>query len=664
VAPPSRSGSHPGRALAALAALILVMLIGITGSQTFNPSNWQKQFKVGLGLDLSSGTEVVLKAATIKNTAPSAGAMQQAISVLESRVNGTGNSGAQVQQEGSDLINVTVPGKAPQDVINLVSSTAKLAFRPVLLEGPYTAPAATPTPSASSSATTSPSASPTSTSTARSGAGSSSATPSASASAKASADAAGARLASPTASGTPTTSASAKASSTPTSTASPTATASATPTATSSTPTSITYGDSSKVNAATLKLFDKTVCKPGPNATTVDDSWKATAGYTEAGDQWDLVKDQIVSCDASGTKYVLGPAVIEGTQLTGITPGLQSNSTQWVVNLTLDSAATQSFGALTTSQYNTYYASAAAGTDQNAVALDSTAIVLDGNVQEAPMTEGALTSGSFTISGPQPNGFTEAQATQLTNILKYGSLPLNFVVQDVQSISPQIGHSSLTAGLIAAVLGLLLVIIYLFYYYRGLGIVSVSSLLLAALLAYFSVVLLSRYQNFTMSLSAIAGLVVAIGITADSFIVYFERLRDEVRDGKTLRPAVEAGWRRARRTILVSDTVSFLAAVLLYHFAVSDVQGFAYTLGLTTLIDVLVVFLFTKPMVTLLAGTKFYGGGHKWSGLDPARLGAKNPWRGQRRIIRNQRPSGTRPATARTSTARPSAAGPSTPKEA
>jgi preprotein translocase subunit SecD len=641
VAPPSRSGSHPGRALAALAALILVMLIGITGSQTFNPSNWQKQFKVGLGLDLSSGTEVVLKAATTKG-APSAGAMQQAISVLESRVNGTGNSGAQVQQEGADLINVTVPGKAPQDVIDLVSSTAKLAFRPVLLEGPYTATPTITVPSTSPSA--SPSSSPTG--TARSGA-SSSATPvtSASSSAKASTQAVGARLASPTASSTPAASSTAKASATATSSATPTATASAsaTPTATSSTPAAVTYGDSSKVNAATLKLFNKMVCKPGPNATTVDDSWKASVGYTEGGDQWDNVGGQIVSCDATGTKYALGPAVIEGTQLTGIQPGLQSNSTQWVVNLTLDSAATKSFGTLTTSQYNTYYAQAAAG-DQNSVALDSTAIVLDGSVQEAPMTEGALTSGSFTISGPQPNGFTEAQATQLTNILKYGSLPLNFIVQSVQSISPQIGHSSLTAGLLAGILGLLLVIIYLFYYYRGLGLVSVSSLLLAGLLAYLSVVLLSRYQNFTMSLSAIAGLVVAIGITADSFIVYFERLRDEVREGKTLRPAVEAGWKRARRTILVSDTVSFLAALLLYHFAVSDVQGFAYTLGLTTLIDVLVVFLFTKPMVTLLAGTKFFSSGHPWSGLDPERLGAKARWRSStRRTVRTQRTGSGRP---------------------
>jgi len=643
VAPPSRSGSHPGRALAAMAALILVMLIGITGSQTFNPGNWQNQFKVGLGLDLSSGTAVVLKAATIKNTAPSAGSMQQAITVLESRVNGTGNSGAQVQQTGTDLITVSVPGKAPQDVIDLVSSTAKLAFRPVLLEGPYTAASATPTPSATSSGTASPSATPTSTSTARSGvSGSPTATPSASA--KASAQAVGAQQISQA---SPTASASAKASSTPpaaTATVTPTATASATPTATSTTPATVTYGDSSKVNAATLKLFNKMVCKPGPNPNTVDDTWKATVGYTEAGDQWDEVKNQIVSCDANGTRYVLGPAVIEGTQLAGIQPGLQSNSTQWVVNLTLNNAATKSFGTLTTSQYNTYYARAQTG-DQNAVALDSTAIVLDGSVQSAPMTEGALTSGSFTISGPPPNGFTENQATQLTNILKYGSLPLNFVVQFYSAISPQIGHSSLTAGLLAGILGLILVIIYLFYYYRGLGIVSVSSLLIAALLAYFSVVLLSRYQNFTMSLSAIAGLVVAIGITADSFIVYFERLRDEVRDGKTLRPAVEAGWKRARRTILVSDTVSFLAALLLYHFAVSDVQGFAYTLGLTTLIDVIVVFLFTKPMVTLLAGTKFFSSGHPWSGLDPERLGAKARWRSStKRTVRTQRSGSGRPA--------------------
>jgi preprotein translocase subunit SecD len=641
VAPPSRSGSRPGRALAGLAVLILVMFFSITGSQTFNPSNWFP-FRVGLGLDLSSGTEVVLQAQTTKG-APSAAEMQQAISVLESRVNGTGNSGAQVQQQGSDLINVSVPGKAANDVINLVSSTAKLAFRQVLLEQTYTAPAAA-TPSASSSpkATGSASPSPTSTSTANSATTSPTPSTGASATPKASTQDYSAKLASPSATATGT--ASAKASTTPsastTAKASTTPTASATPSPSPTAASSTASGNASAVNAATMKLFDKLVCTPSSSVTQVNPSWKATVGYTEAGDQWDDPTSQTVSCDSSGTKYVLGPTVFEGTELTGVSAALQSNSTQWVVNLTLNSEATAAFGKLTTNQFNNYYPGYQSGNQDDAV-LNQTAIVLDGSVQSAPETNGALTSGQFTITGPQPNGFTEDQATQLTNVLKYGQLPVNFTQQSVQSISPQVGHSSLDAGLLAGIIGLALVIIYLFYYYRGLGFVSVSSLLIAALLAYLSVVLLSKYQNFTMSLSAIAGLVVAIGITADSFIVYFERLRDEVRDGKTLRPAVEAGWKRARRTILVSDTVSFLAAVLLYHFAVSDVQGFAYTLGLTTLIDVIVVFLFTKPMVTLLAGTKFFSSGNKWSGLDPERLGAKARWRSStRRTVRTQRTSG------------------------
>jgi preprotein translocase subunit SecD len=196
---------------------------------------------------------------------------------------------------------------------------------------------------------------------------------------------------------------------------------------------------------------------------------------------------------------------------------------------------------------------------------------------------------------------------------------------------------------------LLLVVVYSFLYYRGLGIVSVSSLAIAALIAYLAVVLLSKYQNFKLELSGIAGLIVAIGITADSFVVYFERLRDEVREGKQLRPAVESGWKRARRTILVSDTVSFLAALLLYYFAIGEVKGFAYTLGLTTLIDIVVVFLFTKPMVTILAGTKFFGNGHPMSGLDPARLGAKTPWRSsvRRNPVRRRPDPATRGTTSR-----------------
>jgi preprotein translocase subunit SecD len=586
-----------------LGVLILVMLIAITGKETFHPAKWQQQFKVGLGLDLSSGTQVVLQAHTA-NGVPTQGAMNQAISVLLSRVNGTGNSGAQVQQQGPDLINVSIPGQPPENVLKLVSTTAKMAFRPVYLVEPYTGAAAS-----------NPVARPSST-----------ATPSTSASPKASTNAQSERLASPTATST------AKASTS----ATPSASASASPSSTATTPT--TYGNASLVNAATMKLFNKLVCKPGPNSTTVNESWKATVGYTLNADQYDDTSSQIVSCDPSGMKYALGPAVFEGPDVTSVNTGILQNTTQWVVDLTLNGKAAAAFGTLTTNQYNSYYASAQAG-NLNAQYLDQTALVLDGSVQTAPETSSPITAGNVQITGPAPNGFTQDQANQLADILKFGSLPLSFTPLTVSSVSAQLGHNSLVAGLTAGILGLVLVVIYMFIYYRGLGLVSVSSLLIAGLLAYLSVVLLSRYQNYTMELSGIAGLVVAIGITADSFIVFFERLRDEVRDGKTLRPAVESGWKRARRTILVSDTVSFLAAVLLYHFAVGNVQGFAYTLGLTTLIDVLVVFLFTKPMVTLLARTKFYGGGHRWSGLDPARLGAKAPWRsGVRRTVRTQRP--------------------------
>jgi preprotein translocase subunit SecD len=384
-----------------------------------------------------------------------------------------------------------------------------------------------------------------------------------------------------------------------------------------------------------MKLFNKLKCTPNKDGTTVNDAWKKTVGYTDSGAQYDQ-DTQIVSCDASGTKYVLDKPVFKGEQITNVNTGIQQNTTEWVVNLTLNPAAAGSFGKLTTDQYNSYFSGAQTGNQDDAV-LDSTAVVLDGNVQSAPQTQQPITAGQVQINGGA-TGFTQDQATQLSNVLKFGALPVSFHQQSVNSISATTGSDSLHAGLIAGIIGLILVVIYLFFYYRGLGIVSVCSLLIASLLAYLSVVLLSRYQSYTMELAGIAGLIVAIGITADSFIVFFERLRDEVRDGKTLRPAVESGWKRARRTILVSDTVSFLAAVLLYKFAVSDVQGFAYTLGLTTLIDVLVVFLFTKPMVTLLAGTKFFGGGHKWSGLDPERLGAKTLWRSStRRTVRTQR---------------------------
>ncbi len=377
---------------------------------------------------------------------------------------------------------------------------------------------------------------------------------------------------------------------------------------------------------ATLKLFNKLNCKVG----ITDTAWKKQVGYTDAS-AYDNLNSQTVSCDpATGTKYALDVSKVKGEDVTGATAGLSTQNSQWQVNLTLNGAGSSAFSTLTEYLYNSFYVNATS--NQNDAVLSQLAIVLDGDVVSAPQIIQPIPGGNAQITG----SFTQAQATQLANILKYGSLPVNLTVQNTLAVSPTLGHNQLTAGLLAGVIGLILVVVYSFLYYRGLGLVSVSSLLMAALLGYLAVVMLSKYQGFTLSLAGVAGLIVAIGITADSFVVFFERLRDEVREGKQLRPAVEAGWKRARRTILVSDTVSFLAALLLYYFSISDVKGFAYTLGLTTLIDIVVVFLFTKPMVTLVARTRFYGNGHKWSGLDPARLGARAPWRSSVRVTRSR----------------------------
>jgi preprotein translocase subunit SecD len=574
VAPPRKSGSKPWRALAALVALIVIMLIGIVGANAFSPGKWHQDFKIGLGLDLSSGTQATLEAVTAKGKTPPSADMDQAVAIINSRVNATGSTGVSVQRQGANDITVTVPGAGSQQVVNEVSTTAQLRVRPILLEG-SSAPAAsaTPTPSPSATGTKGTAAN---------------ASPSPSASTKA-------YIKHAAASPTPAASAS----------------ASPSPSASSSAAAS-TAGDPSAVNAETMKLFEKLDCS---DLST----WKQKLPYTEA--EWDDPTSQIVSCGAKGAKYVLGPAVFLGTDVTSEASAIDTTSNAWVVNLTLNGKATKAFGNLTETQASKYLPGATS--NANDQVLDSTGIVLDGNVVSVEQTQEAIPGGQVQIS----NIGGQTQANQLVNELKYGALPLTFKITNTTSVTAQLGRNQLDAGLIAGAIGLLLVIIYSFLYYRGLGIVSVSSLAIAALIGYLSIVLLSKYQNYTLSLAGIAGLIVAIGITADSFVVFFERLRDEVREGRSLRGAVESGWKRARRTILVSDTVSFLAALLLYLFSVGDVKGFAYTLGLTTIIDVVVVFLFTKPAVTLLARTRFFGQGNKWSGLDPARLGARAPWR-------------------------------------
>ncbi len=635
MAPSRPQGSHPGRYLAALAIVLVAMLAGVLGANAFAPASWHKNFRVGLGLDLSSGTTVTLQAVTHKG-APSAAAMKEAANIMLSRVNGAGFTGAQVQQQGTSDITVSVPGKGSNQVVNLVGTTALLRFRQVLLEAtgypvattsPSPGTSATPSPSASSTASPSPSASPKASSTKNSNGKAKSVS--------------ARRLTAAAASASPSPSPPGSTSASP----SPSPSASSSPSVVTRLPTSAdASGDASLVSKPVLKLFDKLNCRT---------NWKKTIYHNDAS-LWDKTNSQVVACSnlpgQGPVKYVLDVAKVTGTEVTSPAAGLDQTNNEWVVNFGLNGQGTKAFATLTSSMYAKYQGSATQ-------TLNHFAIALDGNVIQAPYIQSPITGGQSQISG----GFTQTSAQNLATILKYGALPLTFNKQSVQSISPQLGSSQLTAGLIAAGIGLLLVVLYSFLYYRGLGVVSVSSLIIAAALSYLTVVLLSKYYGFTLDLAGVAGLIVAIGITADSFVVYFERLRDEVREGRTLRAAVERGWTRARRTILVSDTVSFLAAALLYIFAIGDVKGFAFTLGLTTIIDVVVVFLFTKPMVTLLARTGFYGRGHKLSGLDPARLGARSPWRGSRRQPR--RPP-ARPAAGGAAHASPASQARTPPKEA
>jgi len=315
----------------------------------------------------------------------------------------------------------------------------------------------------------------------------------------------------------------------------------------------------------------------------------------------------VVSCDRDGiAKYVLAPAEVLGRQVTKASALLDpQGASGWYVTLDFDGEGTTKFGAMTTRLTSLPQ-------PQN-----QAAIVLDGLVYSAPRINEPINTGTAQITG----NFTQPEAQDLSNVLKYGALPLAFDRGEVQQVSPSLGADQLRGGLIAGILGLLLVIIYSMLYYRGLGLVSVGSLLVASVMAFLSILLLGETIGFTLTLAGIAGVIVAIGITADSFIVYFERIRDEVREGKSLKSAVETGWVRARRTVIVADAVSMIAALMLYFFAVGGVRGFAFTLGLTTVIDLIVIFFFTKPLVTVLARFPFYSQGHKLSGFSAKSLG-------------------------------------------
>ncbi|WP_104129025.1 protein translocase subunit SecD [Cryobacterium sp. Y57] len=320
----------------------------------------------------------------------------------------------------------------------------------------------------------------------------------------------------------------------------------------------------------------------------------------------------LITCETDGSvKYILGPVEVDGSTIADATNGqvtTQNGATtgEWAVNIVFNNNGTAKFADVTTRLF-----------DLTGV-QNQFAIVLDGRVISAPATRGAILDGKPQITG----SFDQDSSKALADQLKFGALPISFTVQSQDTISATLGSTQLVNGLIAGLIGLILVVLYSLAQYRLLGLITVASLGVAAVITYLLITILSWREGYRLSLAGVAGLIVAIGITADSFIVYFERVRDELRDGRGLESSVEAGWKRAFRTIVASDVVNFLAAAVLFVLAVGNVRGFALTLGLTTIVDLLVVSLFTHPMLQLVAQTKFFNEGHKLSGLDPRALGA------------------------------------------
>ncbi len=559
------SHPRPGRTLI-IFFTILAALFGLMAiAQTWTPR---------LGLDLRGGTTITLTARnSTGDGAVAPASLELARSIIQQRVDGLGVGEASVATQGSNHIVVTVPNVQQDELVRLVGRTAQLAFRNVYAidYSAVVAPSASPSAGASASASASASAAPSANVSAKPA----SATPS--------------RKVLP---GLPT----------------------APPAPTTPRPT---------VPSGVDQTIDELL------AWTPSDQDLTDFAAFNCGDEFPDVADQpLFACDeTAAVKYLLGPIIISGDQVTDAQAGVPQGQLAYVVSLSFDSDGADAFLKATTLL------------SQNESPKNQFAIVLDNEVISAPVPNGPIPGGNAEISG----NFDAASSQELANVLKYGALPLTFDVSSVENVSATLGGEQLRAGIIAGLVGLALVIAYAFLYYRGLGLVVVGSLTVAGLLTYATMVLLGKSMGFALNLPGIAGAIVAIGITADSFIIYFERIRDEIRDGRSLRTAIETGWQKARSTIVIADMVSLLSATVLFILAVGGVKGFAFTLGLTTLIDLYIVFFFTKPLMSVLGRTAFFGEGHKWSGLEAEHMGVSR----DSLLGRRARPSGSRRATTR-----------------
>ncbi|MFX1756792.1 protein translocase subunit SecD [Rhodococcus sp. As11] len=586
---PSNGSVHPVRALALFGVILaaLYALVFFTGDKSPTPK---------LGIDLQGGTRVTLTARTPDGSSPSPDSLRQAQQIIETRVNGLGVSGSEVIVEGDNLV-ITVPGEDSAQARTL-GQTARLYIRPVI-GGPIDANMtaedlaqqpgagapggglpAEPAPAEPAPADQAPPA--------EAPEPQGRPFPAQDPTAPTDTPAPGDAPAEPTdAPGTP---APAPEGGTP---------APAQPNDDSLTPQEQAAADIAAAKAA-RQSEDPAVQQAA--ALALD----CSAADPLAGNDDPALP--LVACSTDGTAiYLLGPSIIDGQQIEDATSGFNQQQSRYEVSLTFDSEGSNTWAQFT-----------AANIGQQA------AFVLDSKVVSAPVIQGATPAGSATSITGQ---FTNTQAAELANTLKYGSLPLSFVASEAETVSATLGLASLEAGLIAGAVGLALVLLFCLAYYRMLGLLTALSLVLAGLAVYAVMVLLGRYIGFTLDLAGVAGLIIGIGMTADSFVVFFERIKDEIREGRSFRSAVPRGWARARRTILSGNAVSFIAAAVLYVLAVGQVRGFAFTLGLTTILDVVVVFLVTWPLVFLASKSKF------WSKPSVNGLGAIQQVADERRLV-------------------------------
>ncbi|MEU1809084.1 protein translocase subunit SecD [Micromonospora sp. WMMD1076] len=603
---PPQGQMRPGRQLAVLGFIfvVLYLLVFFSGGAS---GGWKDRLEPRLGLDLVGGTRLTLEATnTVDGKPPTAGNLEEARQIIESRVNGYGVAEAEVVTEGNRNIVISLPGQN-RDLTD-VGEAAELRFRKVLkaTDGSGAAAAPAPVPSATPSGAASP-------------------TPSGSASPKAST--------SPKVSGSP--SAGGQGGMAPT----PSASASASPSASPSTVAPSPSASAEPVPQSIEQQRKAVEQKVGAAAWAAASGLQAPADLTTDPSLADKLKpfgtltpqeiavlpvemqfnvptitcaqldkrpaasikdekQKAVACE-SGAKYLLDVAKVLGTDVKNASAQLDQTSS-WVVSLNFTGGGQEKWTALTREAFT----NEGQACDQTALGQDGkcrVAVVLDNKIVSSPEIQGVLT-GDSQITGNFDNKTANALASQL----RYGALPVTFEPQEQQNVTATLGDSHLKAGLLAAGIGMLLVIIYSFFYYRLLGSVIFLSLVLSALLVFGALVVLGRSIGFTLTLAGIAGMIVSLGVAADSFVIYFERLKDEIREGRSPRSAVPRAWIRARRTIISANAITLMSAVVLYIVSVGAVKGFAFALGLATVLDLVVVFLFRHPIMTMFARTRAF----------------------------------------------------------